>query len=570
MGRRGEVLLTSRIIVAAWLALYSGHVASAQNYQGTEIFEGLKEVALKLLTPEGTSLETTRRRLLEESVKYDPDSSQYFDFFPSYAGIVPLGETVNLDGQCFQNISARSVKNSDTGEVDVIVSLEDPKTWHCSEVMIIATDADFNHHDYTNSGSHKSTFRPPSTPAEIWDLEERGPRVFIFRQTLGEALSNLVATLQLFEPCLIQGVPSGAETANLNFLRDNAGIVMHPRTWGVPEILPLDKKLVRSGDTIDILRLDGLDPMIAWAMGAATGHTAVALWKDELPGVLEPELYLCESNAKSPYWPLNGIQCNPWEKWMEYGRKAGYNAVWVPLNRSRPFNETAAWEFFNAHEGIDYGWEIVLMGLLDSEMGNIICVDAERTRCVTAEHWELIFSLMDSLGIKAAARIFKPAIMQRAGVDFDLPIVEAYHKAFLEKSIEPKLLHYLPEKDEWQYPTLRNGNPFTSDVSICNVFACKVWRAAGVFDGMEQDFACGEFSVSDNYRLNIYEDNFERPEVCSKWDPDNPLCQVLGKYQLRLDSQPGILPRYNYAKTYPGFGNACPAQAPEYIYPEGC
>ena len=69
------------------------------------------------------------------------------------------------------------------------------------------------------------------------------------------------------------------------------------------------------------------------------------------PGVLEPELYLCESNAKSPYWPLNGIQCNPWEKWMEYGRKAGYNAVWVPLNRSRPFNETAAWEFFNAHEG---------------------------------------------------------------------------------------------------------------------------------------------------------------------------------------------------------------------------
>ena len=78
--------------------------------------------------------------------------------------------------------------------------------------------------------------------------------------------------------------------------------------------------------------------------------------------------------------------------------------------------------------GIDYGWEIVLMGLLDSEMGNIICVDAERTRCVTAEHWELIFSLMDSLGIKAAARIFKPAIMQRAGVDFDLPIVEAYHK----------------------------------------------------------------------------------------------------------------------------------------------
>ena len=39
-----------------------------------------------------------------------------------------------------------------------------------------------------------------------------------------------------------------------------------------------------NGDTINIMRLDGLDPMIAWAMGAATGHTAIALWKgDQVP-----------------------------------------------------------------------------------------------------------------------------------------------------------------------------------------------------------------------------------------------------------------------------------------------
>ena len=33
--------------------------------------------------------------------------------------------------------------------------------------------------------------------------------------------------------------------------------------------------------------------MIAWAMGAATGHTALALWRDG-------ELFVCESNAKVP------------------------------------------------------------------------------------------------------------------------------------------------------------------------------------------------------------------------------------------------------------------------------
>ena len=30
---------------------------------------------------------------------------------------------------------------------------------------------------------------------------------------------------------------------------------------------------IKNGDTFNIMRLDGLDPMIAWAMGAATGHT---------------------------------------------------------------------------------------------------------------------------------------------------------------------------------------------------------------------------------------------------------------------------------------------------------
>ena len=97
-----------------------------------------------------------------------------------------------------------------------------------------------------------------------------------------------------------------------------------------------DPSLVKSGDTFDILRLDGLDPMIAWAMGSATGtsqydslplffyisyidyffllnfirfylgHQAVAMWKDA-------ELFICESNAKTGYWPINGIQCNLYE-----------------------------------------------------------------------------------------------------------------------------------------------------------------------------------------------------------------------------------------------------------------
>ena len=148
---------------------------------------------------------------------------------------------------------------------------------------------------------------------------------------LSTAISNLGSTLGLFEPCLTEKVANIFAQMNLNFLRDNVGIVMEPRDSNTPEILPIDQNLIMNGDTFDIMRLDGLDPMIAWAMGSATGHTAIALWK-------ENQLYLCESNAKSPYWPINGIQCNTYDDWMEFGRRNGYNVVWAPLDRDLSAN----------------------------------------------------------------------------------------------------------------------------------------------------------------------------------------------------------------------------------------
>ena len=65
---------------------------------------------------------------------------------------------------------------------------------------------------------------------------------------------------------------------------------------------------------------------------------------------------MCESNAKSPYWPVNGIQCNTFEDWMEFGRKNGYNVVWAPLDRNlvAKFNISAAWNFVDDHLGKAY------------------------------------------------------------------------------------------------------------------------------------------------------------------------------------------------------------------------
>ena len=114
---------------------------------------------------------------------------------------------------------------------------------------------------------------------------------------------------------------------------------------------------------------------------------------------------------------------------------------------------------------------------------------------------------------------------------------------------------------------------FRSQVSsfyFIKPYCYKVLRASGIFGSVGDEINCGEFSVNDNYRLQIYQKDFQRPDICVQWDPENPLCQVLGKYQLRLDSQPGVLPRYNYVPIHPGFGDSCPAQAPDYLAPIDC
>lgn len=44
--------------------------------------------------------------------------------------------------------------------------------------------------------------------------------------------------------------------------------------------LVLNESDIHSGDFLGVIRMDGLDPMLAFGMGSHTGHTAVALWEE--------------------------------------------------------------------------------------------------------------------------------------------------------------------------------------------------------------------------------------------------------------------------------------------------
>ena len=120
-------------------------------------------------------------------------------------------------------------------------------------------------------------------------------RLFVYPISPEIITYNLAASLALFEPVLTQvnsafggslDIPSisltqgvGKMLADMNreFLSAFVGIEMEPRVEGVPDIMDIPEEEIKNGDTFDIMRLDGLDPMIAWAMGAATGHTGRAV-----------------------------------------------------------------------------------------------------------------------------------------------------------------------------------------------------------------------------------------------------------------------------------------------------
>ena len=141
-------MLKQSLLLCFTLSVFFGHVSP---HQGTDILEGLTEVALRLLTPEGSTYEASQQTLLaaKETLKYDPDASAYFDFFPAYQGAVAPGSTLQFpeSGSCFKNIIATATQKED-GKVLVTITLKDPVSLICSEGLVVATDSQFFVHEY--------------------------------------------------------------------------------------------------------------------------------------------------------------------------------------------------------------------------------------------------------------------------------------------------------------------------------------------------------------------------------------------------------------------------------------
>ena len=499
----------------------------------------------------------------------DASMYPYWRMIPAYVSSVVAPAASQWSSPCFADVSA-SMRKVSASSYALTFELKGATSSLCSDAYLLATVEGFKLETFSCVSpfrrlcNHKATVEwdaSNATAAELFDVDTKGVRVFRFQDDAVSTLKELETTLTLFEPLETQQVSDGAAAANRDFLSKYAGVNVSERSV---QSVDVDEALIHSGDFFGVLRLDGLDPMLAWAMGSVTGHTVLALWMDEPQ---QPrQLYIVESTNNNSYWQVNGIQRTPYRQWLKQAKNASYNVVWAPLSpaAAAAFNESAASAYFFTQEGFDYGYHNLLWGWQDTVSANYPCLPPSFSLCLTPHHVQILFAFIDRVLPTIGDVLFSQAWNKRLGTE-GLSFAELLQAANQTVKIPAEQVPVLVERDEWQYATSRYGAPAVGPAQVCCVFVCNVWKAAGLFANLSSAFQCAEQTNFDDYSLDFLTTlGPQLPKQCSSADPSNPLCQLEGKYSLELG------PAYGTRSPYPHMGESCPSLAPDYSRPAKC
>eukprot|EP01126_Amoeba_proteus_P047396 TRINITY_DN5401_c0_g1_i18.p1 TRINITY_DN5401_c0_g1~~TRINITY_DN5401_c0_g1_i18.p1 ORF type:complete len:504 (+),score=105.11 TRINITY_DN5401_c0_g1_i18:327-1838(+) len=496
----------------------------------------------------------------------------YFKFIPSYLGSVTVGQPLTWSTSCFsENSATLSITNNVSAVLSV--STKQKMSLFCDDTYLFAYVGSFDitffevawwtHSiDWKGSclcGNHyldKFPFPPQFllsaggwTESELFDLQTNGIRVFKFPDGIVLSIDELFETALMFFGGLVGAhVPEWTAEDNLKFLQDHMGLSMPERKI---QRIDLPKSEFRSGDFLGIIRLDGLDPMLAWGMGSHTGHTAILMWVNN-------ELYVCESTTSSAYWPNNGIQMTPFDEWMDLAEKANYNVVHLPLDTkvADSFDVNSAIKFLYSVKGLPYGFHNLFTGWVDTAEDNYPPPLTSHLAMLLAPfaEWLLFEELQDGQTFDFLAQ----GLNFRLGVK-GLSLTEAYMLAS-QRGISFTDLVTMPEQDSWIFT---DASGVSGPSMVCDVFVTRMWKAGGLFGSIADQIQAAEFTNWDAYSLNIFNANYTRPAACVNADPDSQFCQILGKYLIAL-------PQYNTFKPFPHMRERCPSLPPEYKKPLYC
>lgn len=489
-----------------------------------------------------------RTKYMEEKpAPYGLKLDDYFKFIPTYQGSVfNNGGKLEFEANCFRNTTMYLEKTSKG--YDFIIEVSHKKHLFCNDAYLVGFTGSFDVKVLEFEGKHVTKFDQDYSYAENYDAEKLGFRAFLFPAGIVTDAHQLMETLMLFLGGLLGAhVPKFDERDNHQFLCDHMpNNCMQVRTTNYVNI---SKSQIKSGDFLGVIRMDGLDPMLAWAMNSHTGHTTITMWKGDV-------LHVCESTTNSAYWPTNGIQCTEYDTWIQQALKANYNVVHLPLNPeiAAAFDEKTAWEFFQLTQGLPYGFHNLFTGWLDVP-------EANYPGNLTSNLWMLIMSFGDFLIREELKQgesydFFAQTMNKRLGTD-GLSVNEVY--AEMEKrGMKFTELVSMPELDEWLFV---DDKGVKGPSMVCDVFVTRMWKAGGIFNkqNLTKEFQATEFTNWDAYSLKIFDANYKRPAECVQADPDSQFCQIMGKYRMTL-------PGYNTAEPFKNMREKCPS----YNRPANC
>ena len=485
-----------------------------------------------------------RRMASGEPAEQSHTPDVYFRFIPEFQGALMMDSSLQWKGGCFQSTSVSASTNS-SGHVNLAFDVQHPLTFTCGDLYLLATTTSFHIHEFLFSGHHTIEWKG-LTDLEMQDIQKNGFRIFAFESGITETIVQVWETAQMFLGGLGTGkdaaVPQEMMDKNLKFLKEYVNITMEERPI---EYVELNETDIHSGDFLGIIRLDGLDPMLAWGMGSHTGHTTAALWIDD-------ELYVTESQD-AWYWPgcsegKCGIIKTPFRQWVKWAQDASYNVVVLPLSeKSRQiWDNDKAVEFFKKNAGYPYGYHNLFFGWIDTARDNF-------PPPLTGELLMIGFAIADKLIPSTIDRVWNEALNMRLGTK-GLNTAEVYAEAE-KRGMTFSDLVTIPEQDKWIYS---DGPSW-----VCDVWVMELYKAAGLFGNMTDEIQGTEFTNWDVYSLNFFAGDYERPQQCREADPNLPYCQILGKYRMTL-------PGYNTVQPYPKMREHCPGLPVNYDKTPGC
>lgn len=470
------------------------------------------------------------------------------------AAVAPpqLNTTVHWDNAgCHAGVSAAVVVGAAGAHVTFTgASPADPL---CSDFLLVATNYGLTPVALSPlDGSTATADVPLTDPALALDVQLNGLGLFIMPCGFLGSLASLLATVALFD------APTDAELAANNAAWLRATGVWTPSVKPFNRSVTIDPSSLRSGDYLAIGKLDGLDPMIEWAIGGVTGHSAMV--------VRDPQgaPWVVESTDADPfgthYWPPPyGVIRTPWERWVAQARAAAYHVSVLPLAAplAAAFDLSAFWSWFASVEGMSYGYQTMLFAFMDVGPESANLPQPIVARSVTA-----VLNMAEASGLlqnaSAGISVFNMITWganKRLGTSCGtLACLIGVANANVQRGAGPRNLvdiMAIPDDDSWTF----GGN--TSMVcSQLTAHGLKVALGAAV--PAYATIVAAEQSPKDNYQAAVYDPQRFTDANCPGGVMAGGYCQLMGAFTQLLNG-------YNSIPLYAGMNNHCPSQWPGYV-----